>query len=139
MFALGSTDGGQQALLAAVDRFAHEQQLAPSIRFRLGLIIDEVVTNSLSHGACNPCTVPISVTIHNREQDLLIEITDTGPPFNPGTHSLPVTPSPQKIMPGGMGLCLVRKLASSITYTREEPYNHLQISLTKQVQDLPCR
>ncbi len=131
-FTLSPPEENQAALLAAIEQFGHVHALPEAYRYRLGLIVDELVTNSIVHGACKGIDHTIKVDILNQGKVLIIEIIDTGRPFDPTTHSLS-QPCPEgaPIVLGGAGLCLVRRLANQMHYTRSKDHNHLVISLNK--------
>ncbi len=90
------------------------------------------------HGACSGEDQTIKVHILDHENELIIEIIDTGRPFDPTTHPLSRCPEGAPVLLGGAGLCLVRRLADRIQYTRSRDHNHLLISLNKAKQENPC-
>jgi len=138
-FTLSPPEKNQAALLAAIEQFGLENALPEACRYRLGLIVDELVTNSIVHGACKGIDLIINVHIFNHENELVIEIIDTGRPFDPTGQPLS-RPCPEGATPGigGAGLCLVRRLADRIHYTRSKDHNHLLISLNKAKQENTC-
>ncbi len=137
-FTLSRPEKNQAELLAAIERFAVRLALSEALRYRLALIVDEVVTNCIVHGACNGKDHTIRVHILDRESELIIEISDTGCPFDPTSHPEPRCPEGEPVLLGGAGLCLVRRLANGIQYTRSRDHNHLLISLNKAKQENAC-
>jgi len=137
-FTLSRPEKNQAELLAAIERFALEIALSEALRYRLALIVDEVVTNCIVHGACNGENQTIKVHILDQENDLIIAISDTGRPFDPTTHPLSRCPEGEPVLLGGAGLSLVRHLANRIKYTRSRDHNHLLISLNKVKQETAC-
>jgi anti-sigma regulatory factor (Ser/Thr protein kinase) len=137
-FTLTQPEKNQADLLTAIERFAVQLALSDALRYRLALIVDEVVTNCIVHGACNSKNQTIKVHILDQESELIIEISDTGRPFDPTTHPLSPCPEGEPVLLGGAGLCLVRRLANGIKYTRSRDHNHLLISLNKAKQETAC-
>ncbi len=138
-FALSPPEKNQAALLAAIEQFGLENALPEACRYRLGLIVDELVTNILVHGTIKGPDLTINVHIFNHENELVIEIIDTGRPFDPTGHPLSYPcPESASLVIGGRGLCLVRRLADRIHYTRSKDHNHLLISLNKAKQENTC-
>ena len=89
---------------------------------------DEIAANVLEHGASPGEALEIGVTLCRRESGLDIEITDSGPPFDPtaaGEQPLPQSLDEAEI--GGLGLRLVRSYASGITYRHDGVCNRLQL------------
>lgn len=119
-------------LHAALNRFSEERVLSGGLRYRLELIIDELVTNNMVHGGCcSNCDV-MTVRILDCSSELIIEIIDTGHPFDPTAH-----PSPPPCTENGLtgigkaGLCLVRHLVRDIKYQRTADRNYLTLILNK--------
>jgi serine/threonine-protein kinase RsbW len=120
------------ALLVAVEQYGRGRGLNQGLLYRLGVIVDELAMNSIMHGGCTGKNHFLSVGIIDHPNELLIEIIDSGLPFDPTTHVLARCPKdPLQISIGGVGLCLVRRFADWIKYTRTENRNHLRLSLNK--------
>lgn len=121
----------QANLLTAIDDFAAARALSETLRYRLGLIVDELVTNCIVHGACLSLGKEIRVAIEDREKELLIEIVDAGRTFDPTATTLPQCPQTGRVAVGGVGLSLVRRFAEWAHYSRSDNRNHLRLSLKK--------
>lgn len=119
-------------LLAAIDRALAGQQLAPGARNDLRLITEEVVCNALEHGLHGPHEEAWELVfdLRRRGDTLHLEFRDRGKPFDPLAQPPPDLDGDILDRPiGGLGLHLVRELAETISYRREEPYNVLHIVL----------
>jgi anti-sigma regulatory factor (Ser/Thr protein kinase) len=121
----------QANLLTAIDDFAAARALSQTLRYRLGLIVDELVTNCIVHGACLGRGNGIRVTVEDREDELIVEIVDSGQTFDPTATSLPQCPRTGQVAVGGVGLSLVRRFAEWAHYNRSDNRNHLRLSLNK--------
>ena len=121
----------QTILLAAIDDFAAARALSETLRYRLGLIVDELITNCIVHGACLSRGNDIRVTVEDSENELIVEIIDSGQTFDPTATSLPQCPQTGRVAEGGVGLSLVRRLAEGGHYNRRDNRNHLRLSLKK--------
>jgi serine/threonine-protein kinase RsbW len=128
-YTLSRQKNDQATLLDRIQLFAHDNALPEKLCYQLGLIVDELVTNSLVHGGCDDDAQPITVSIEKRQHDLLIEIIDTGIPFDPTSYTSTRCPADGSGPLGGVGLCLVQHLADSMHYSRRNNRNHLVISL----------
>lgn len=129
-FTLVPPEKDHPLLLAAVETFAVERGLPPPLRYRLGLIVDELVSNCIVHGRCRGPDKRVRVVVRDQADRLLIEIIDPGAEFDPTAQALPCL-STEKPAVGGVGLALVRHLVDSYTYTRKEGCNHLLLQLKK--------
>lgn len=138
-FTLSPPEKDQAALLAAIEQFGIDHGFLESFRYRLGLIVDELVTNSTVHGTCIGAGQTVKVNIAVHDNDLVIEIVDTGLPFDPTTHPLQhCCPQDGPVSVGGAGLSLVRRLADQIHYSRSNDHNHLVITLNTVKKESAC-
>jgi serine/threonine-protein kinase RsbW len=134
-FTLVPPEKDQPALLAAVERFAAEAGFSPALRYRLGLIVDELVSNCIVHGCCRGPDKTVRVIIDNQEHMLHITIVDPGPAFDPTAQAAPCL-SVERPTVGGVGLSLVRHLVDEFHYTRKDGCNHLLLLLKKSRERL---
>lgn len=121
-------------LAAAVDRFGRDIGLDEVTLFRTQLVIEELVTNSLTHGGrtrgpgIRKPTASVSLW---PERDLLaIEIRDDGAPYDPLQHPAPDLSSPLETRPiGGLGIHLTREFTQSADYRRVGDHNLMSLRL----------
>jgi anti-sigma regulatory factor (Ser/Thr protein kinase) len=122
-----------EAISGLTDRvmtFLEEQGVEGRATHHVGLVLDEVLTNLGTHGNCRDQPAKIAVII---EPDKVIgEVIDTGPPFDPRLApdpSLDVAAAERPV--GGLGLYLVRKLSSTLEYTRRNDENCTTFAITR--------
>jgi len=128
----------QAQLTAAVERFGRDRLLPAPVRYRLSLIIDELVSNCIAHGTRPGQDRTIHVRVTDGADALSVEIIDSGPPFDPSTYPISRCPEHGPAAIGGMGLCLVRKIVSGIEYSRLDSSNHVRLTLAKNIQEPEC-
>lgn len=131
-FAMASPKEEQADMLDALERFARQRGLCPALRYRLGLIVDELVANCIAHGARPGRDLAVRVAVEDGEVSVGIEIVDDGPEFDPTSHPVSRCPEKGPDQVGGMGLCLVRNMAADIAYSRDKSVNRTRITLSKQ-------
>ncbi len=137
-FALLHPEEDHAGLLAAVEEFADTQALPAALRYRLGLVVDELVSNCIAHGARTGRDRGIRVGITDHGGTILIEIVDAGTPFDPTSYTSRRCLDDGDVRVGGMGLCLVRNLAAQIDYSREGGFNRTRVTLAKCTQENAC-
>lgn len=94
------------------------------------LVFEEMFTNIVRHAHGGRGEQQIVVRMSSDGQDLLLEFEDDGPEFDPTRAAAPVTPtSIAEARVGGLGIALVRKVASRMRYARHAGRNALSISL----------
>lgn len=109
-----------------VEAFGREHGLPARVLFDANLSVDEVLTNVISYGYDDDFEHTIEVRLALVPGGLRIEVEDDGRPFDPLAAPLPDLTAPIDERPiGGLGLCLVRKLMSSLAYERRDGRNVL--------------
>ena len=119
-------------LLDAIDNALLAHAVAAQLRHDLRLIAEEVACNAIDHGHCDRGASPreLVVSLVREDGKLHVEFRDNGHPFDPLSHPLPDLDADILDRPiGGLGVHLVRELAHSVRYAREEPYNVLHVVL----------
>jgi anti-sigma regulatory factor (Ser/Thr protein kinase) len=137
-FTLTRPEEEYAALLASIEAFGEDQAWPAALRYRLGLVVDELVSNCINHGTPPGQDTIIKVCIKNRDYEVVIEIDDTGPAFDPTSHPISRCSDSGPVHVGGMGLCLVRNLVSSIVYSRLKSSNHIRVAIAKKTQEQEC-
>jgi serine/threonine-protein kinase RsbW len=115
-------------LLARVEAFAVTMKFSTEETYRIVLVLDELVTNIIAHGADANDLRRIVVELRYRQPDLEIEVSDPGRPFDPRSapsYDTDKALAERKI--GGLGLHLVRTLVDSIDYRYDAGRNVVTI------------
>jgi len=119
-------------LAPAVDGFGETQALSPRTKTVLNLILEELVTNIFMHGAgVDGATVRVQVAAE--EDTVRGEIRDNTAPFDPLSSATPeVDLALEDREIGGLGIHMVRSIASELTYAREGEENVMRFALQKR-------
>jgi anti-sigma regulatory factor (Ser/Thr protein kinase) len=110
--------------LAAVSQFVKDAAaragLDPAAAYQLRLSVDELVTNTITHGykgAAAPGTVELRAEVDDRSLTLVLE--DGGVPFDPTQAPPPDLSLPAEERPvGGLGVFLALQGLESFRYDR---------------------
>lgn len=122
---LASRQDAVQQALALVNAFCADNHITGRDRMILCLIMEELVTNTLRHGAA-PADAPIEVELARRQDRVEVGYADHGVPFDPLREvpaSEPITAYPE----GGLGWRLIRHYCPAIDYRREAGQNRLRL------------
>lgn len=106
-------------LAAAVEAFGEAEQLSPKLTYQIGLVLDELLTNTIVYGYPEEGGQEITVAMKREGGLLRFEITDAAAPFDPLSARPPDLCSPageRRI--GGLGIHLVRSLMDRVAYER---------------------
>lgn len=121
--------GELERLINWLDRFCEGHGIAEGPHYHVNVAVEEVVINAIKHGQCNPADGAIEIELTLAGEELRIDITDTGIPFNPlelPTPELGAEIARRKI--GGLGVHLVRSLMTRVEYERLAGCNRLRLS-----------
>lgn len=107
--------------------------VAANLRENVRLVLEELMVNLVHHGHAG--TVEGEIRLHLRARDgvVLAELHDDGTPFDPLQATPPALTGDiadaEEV--GGLGIHLVRAMASDLTYHRDSTGNHLQLRFTQ--------
>ena len=117
------------AIAAAVEDLGAHQGWNESVAFKVNLVLEELTTNIVTHGGAGAGAPPaIEIGLACGESEVVIEVSDDGPPFDPLTEA-PPPPSIDRhtvVAPvGGLGVHLVKRMMDTLSYRHEDGRNHL--------------
>lgn len=116
-----------------VEGFGREHGLEAPVVFELNLILDELVTNIITHGKLGGGVSGISISLRREGDDLWAVVEDDGPAFNPCQVAPPdVSCALEDRCIGGLGIHLVRNLTDTMSYERLPGLNRM--ILIKKIQ-----
>ena len=102
---------------------------SPSI-YSAELVFEEIVTNVVRHGFDAPGRHLVTVQVDLTGDRVMLEFSDDGRPFDPTAASLQALPeSIEDAKIGGLGMRLVRSMATSIRYRRVDARNVLAVEI----------
>lgn len=109
-----------------------EYAISPDMAFTIHLCLEEAISNVIRHGYSGQPGRTLTVEYASTPaHELVFTIEDQAPPFDPLKAPLieeQPEPSPEDLLrPGGRGILLMRKFASTITYKRLGNGNRLTI------------
>lgn len=111
-----------------VQTYSLEARLPKEIQQSLDLALTEWVTNVISYACPEPRSEPISIHIQSLENGIVVNIEDSGKPFNPTEFPDANTQLPLDSKPiGGLGIHLMRQLMDHIEYERTDQKNRLRM------------
>jgi serine/threonine-protein kinase RsbW len=102
-----------------IAEFLDAEGVASAVRYRLRLIVEELLANLIMHGQFDSEPPPARVEIALAPHELLLTIDDAASPYDPRLAPEPAGPpriDDDKV--GGLGLSLVRKMADIRAYSR---------------------
>jgi anti-sigma regulatory factor (Ser/Thr protein kinase) len=96
---------------------------------RLELAVEEWVVNLCTYAYAGR-DGEIEVAVRKGNEELLIEIIDDGPPFDPTASAEPDVGLPlDRIQPGGLGLLLIRRMMDKVGYARKRGRNIITLAV----------
>lgn len=96
-----------------------------ALAYHLNLVLTEATANAIRHANYSSDQKDnVRITIHIKENELNIKVYDHGQGFDLEAVPIPDFDHPKE---GGMGIFLIRTLMDSVSYTRQEDCNVLEI------------
>ena len=115
-------------MTALTEQFFAANGISDDDSFNIHLVLDESVINVIVHGYHDQAEHQIHVRLRRSDGEVTIDIDDDGIAYNPLD-----APAPRFDLPveqrriGGLGVHIVKTLARTIDYRRENGRNHLRI------------
>ena len=99
------------------------------VRADVRLVLEELMVNMVQHGRTEEREGTIGLRLTVAEEAILLELNHDGEPFDPLQFGIPSLTGDlaDKEELGGLGIHLVRAMASDLNYTHDEYGNHLQL------------
>ncbi len=112
------------------DDFAREQGVGAAVAYRLGLILEELVVNTIEHGyGEDEGTIEIFLDVDGEK--VRLELRDRARAYDPFSAPAPDPDAPLEARrPGGLGIHLIRELAQDWSYERVDGENRVTLFLS---------
>ncbi|MGJ0428795.1 ATP-binding protein [Methylobacter sp.] len=104
-----------------LENFAGDRE---ALAYHLNLVLTEATINAIKHANYNNPEETVRITIQIQEDAVNIKVYDHGQGFDLEAVPVPDFENPKE---SGMGLFFIKTLMDSVTYTRQEDYNVLEI------------
>jgi len=115
--------------LERCDRTLQAAGVGDDVRDDVRLVLEELMVNMVQHGAPAHHDGKIGLHLTLTNEAVLVELHHDGKPFDPLHSPAPALSGDcaDAEDPGGLGIHLVRAMASDLHYTHDEHGNHLQL------------
>ena len=102
-----------------------------SLSASLHIVLDEICSNIVKHSGASGFEVDIG--IEESARSVKMTFTDDGVAYDPLSHADPDTTLPAEARPiGGLGIMMVKKLASGLSYRRTRNRNFFTVELSEK-------
>jgi anti-sigma regulatory factor (Ser/Thr protein kinase) len=113
-------------LSSLVEAFGDANRLPDPKVFVINLALDELITNTVTHGLEDMADAEIHIRMRVHANTLILVMEDNGQPFDPTQDTdADVTSSLEERAIGGLGLHLVKTFADRVSYEFVEGRNRL--------------
>ena len=117
-----------------LEDFARAQHVPEKLICGLTLALEECGSNIVNHALRRDACQKFRVTFERHGSQMLIELRDRGPEFDPTAAPERGPSAEEDDLPGGWGIHLVRRYIDDIRYSREAGENILR--LTKHIEHI---
>lgn len=112
-----------------IEEFGDKNGLNQKMVFELNLILDELVTNTISYGFKDEGIHTIDIMVEKDDNEIKIKMIDDGGEFNPlETKEVDLNKPLKEKSIGGLGIHFVKQKADEIRYERDEDKNILYVT-----------
>ena len=111
------------------DASLQAQGVTPDVRDDIRLVLEELMVNMVEHGRIRETGETIDLHMRLGDGAVFVELHHNGQPFDPLQAPLPMLTGDiaDQEEVGGLGIHLVRAMASELSYSHDEQGNHLQL------------
>ena len=117
---------------ALIDEFGTLADLAPEDRHKMTIIVEELFTNTVTHGHRGDSDAPVFITFEEAQGDLRLIYEDSAPQFDPLTagRRADIDSVIEERRIGGLGIFITIGLADNADYSYVEGRNRICLRLT---------
>jgi serine/threonine-protein kinase RsbW len=121
--------------IAVVESFCGECGVGSGDALRLSLIVEELFTNTVTHGYRGDSDAPVRIALAVNASEVELSYEDAAPPFDPLEHVRRSTvdlagDAPERRV-GQLGIALVTSMAARIRYARDDGWNRIVVALVR--------
>ena len=111
--------GKLSTVMDAIDDFCGRHQIDTAVNRRLKVVLDDLLANVIAYGFNDRQEHRIELTLELTDQDLKVQVSDDGVPFDLLAAERPdTTVALEERELGGLGIELIRSLSDELAYER---------------------
>ena len=123
--------GAFDQVKALIDEFGETAGLGREDRHKLTLIVEELFTNTVTHGHLGDSTAPVQISLEETAAGVHLTYEDSAPPYDPLASSrrtdIESTINERRV--GGLGVFLTIGLTDGADYQFVEGHNRISLTL----------
>lgn len=116
---------------ALIDEFAEATRLGREDRHKLTLIVEELFTNTVTHGHRGDSNAPVQISLEDTAAGVQLTYEDSAPQFDPlaASRRTDIDSTINERRVGGLGVFLTIGLANGADYRFVEGHNRILLTL----------
>jgi serine/threonine-protein kinase RsbW len=117
---------------ALIDEFGALSNLGREDRHKLTLIVEELFTNTITHGHRGESDAPVSIAFEHENGQLELVYEDSAPPFDPlaAGRRTDIESTIKERRIGGLGIFITVGLTEGASYSYAEGRNRIRLKFS---------
>jgi len=114
--------------------FLEDQKVTGEALYTARLTLEELLTNVLKYALPKEQRAAFEVRVAVLDTTVEVFVCDSGPAFDPNQAKRPeMNSTTEDVQPGGLGLHMIRTMALSIEYKREQEQNKTRVLISRNL------
>jgi serine/threonine-protein kinase RsbW len=115
---------------AVLGDFLGEEGVPDRVLNRVRLVVEELVVNAIRYAFPDGTAHRINVELRTEPRRVIVTLDDDGRPFDPNDAPPPPLNEPWETRrTGGLGIYLVKKMSSELSYSRDGDRNRTRVTV----------
>jgi anti-sigma regulatory factor (Ser/Thr protein kinase) len=114
-----------------IDEFGEKTGLGREDRHKLTLIVEELFTNTVTHGHRGDCNEPVQISLEDTAAGVQLTYEDSAPQYDPlaASRRTDIESTINERRVGGLGVLLTIGLTNDADYRFVEGHNRISVTL----------
>ena len=121
-----------EQIRALIDEFGALSNLGREDRHKLTLIVEELFTNTITHGHRGDSDASVSISFEHENGEMVLVYEDSAPPFDPlaAGRRTDIESTVRERRIGGLGIFITVGLTEGASYSYADGHNRIRLKFS---------